>query len=190
MRPLDGSWVGQSDIGYRSYTCGYCDERTGVRIGFRHEQKLGHIYLCGGCNRPTFFYDSFQAPAPILGNPVLHLPPDIDTLYNEARKCTQVSSFTASVLAFRKILMHVAVDKGAQQGQNFLQYVEHLANNGYVPPDGRGWVDHIRQRGNEANHEIVIMSQEQTLQLLSFVEMLLKFVYEFPARITPTSSQP
>jgi hypothetical protein len=52
-----------------------------------------------------------------------------------------------------------------------------------VPPNGRGWVDHIRTKGNEANHEIVLMSAEDALELISFSEMLLKFIYEFPSRV-------
>jgi hypothetical protein len=61
--------------------------------------------------------------------------------------------------------------------------VEHLTKSGFVPPNGRGWVDHIRQKGHEANHEIVLMSQKDAEDLVTFVEMLLKFVYEFPNRI-------
>ena len=46
-----------------------------------------------------------------------------------------------------------------------------------------GRVDEIRQTGNEANHEIVIMTAEQANDLLSFSTMLLKLVYEFPSRL-------
>jgi hypothetical protein len=46
-------------------------------------------------------------------------------------------------------------------------------------------VDHIRKKGNEANHEIAIMSRTDAEELISFIEMLLKFMYEFPARIPP-----
>ncbi|MCA0423195.1 MAG: DUF4145 domain-containing protein, partial [Proteobacteria bacterium] len=73
------------------------------------------------------------------------------------------------------------VSKGADAGKNFVEYVEYLASKGYVPPDAKDWVDHIRTKGNEANHEIVVMSQEEAKDLLSFVEMLLKLVFEFPA---------
>lgn len=79
--------------------------------------------------------------------------------------------------------MHVAVDQKAKPGMNFLDYVEYLASNGFVPPNGKGWVDHIRKKGNEANHEILLMSQEDAKDLVSFAEMLLKFVYEFPNRV-------
>jgi hypothetical protein len=69
-----------------------------------------------------------------------------------------------------------------------MAYVEHLAASGYVPPHGKGWVDHIRKKGNEANHEIVLMEKDDAQELISFVEMLLKFIYEFPSRIPSSGS--
>jgi hypothetical protein len=44
-------------------------------------------------------------------------------------------------------------------------------------------VDHIRRKGNEATHEIALMSQQDAEELVGFSEMLLKFVYEFPNRV-------
>jgi hypothetical protein len=79
--------------------------------------------------------------------------------------------------------MHIAVEQGAKVGESFLTYVEFLASSGYVPPNGKGWVDHIRQKGNEANHEIKLMTVEDATELISFSEMLLKFIYEFPNRV-------
>jgi len=81
--------------------------------------------------------------------------------------------------------MNIAVTQGAEEGKSFFHYVEYLANNGFVPPNGKGWVDHIRKRGNEATHEIEIMSKEISEELISFIEMLLKFIYEFPAKVPP-----
>ena len=40
-----------------------------------------------------------------------------------------------------------------------------------------------RKRGNEATHEIKLMSQTDAKELLTFIEMLLRFVYEFPAMV-------
>ena len=81
--------------------------------------------------------------------------------------------------------MHIAVEKGAAVGKSFLEYVEYLAQKGYIPPDGKGWVDYILKKGNEANHEIKIMSSDDAADLITFSEMLLKFVYEFPAKVQP-----
>ena len=95
------------------------------------------------------------------------------------------SSPTAAVLVCRKILMNVAVDKGAPEGDGFIQYVDYLDSKGYVPPDGRGWVDHIRKKSNEANHEIELMERNDAEELITFLAMLLKLIYEFPGKIPP-----
>jgi len=79
--------------------------------------------------------------------------------------------------------MHIAIKQGAKEGETFIRYVEYLAQAGYVPPNGKPWVDHIRKKGNEANHEIILMSEADAQELISFLEMLLKFIYEFPARV-------
>jgi murein tripeptide amidase MpaA len=86
--------------------------------------------------------------------------------------------------------MHIAVSKGATPGESFVSYVEFLSSKNYIPPDAKQWVDHIRQKGNEANHEIVVMSRADADDLLSFSEMLLKLVYEFPAAIKRKTERP
>jgi len=179
----------------RNYKCGYCGKETASKEGWYRpissRARQGHhpgdfsIYICGGCNRPTYFDLGTQTPAPDLGNDVDSLPSEVESIYREARQCTKVEAYTACVLALRKLLMHIAVEKGAPENQNFFQYVEYLDNNGYIPQGGRGWVDHIRTKGNEANHEIVEMSKDDASDLLSFAEMLLRIAYEFPTKIPP-----
>ena len=110
-------------------------------------------------------------------------PSEVETLYNEARNCTSCNSYTASVLCCRKLLMNIAVSKGADEGLNFIKYIEYLSDKNFIPPNGKDWVDHIRTKGNEATHEISIMKKEDAEELITFIEMLLKFIYEFPATI-------
>jgi len=79
--------------------------------------------------------------------------------------------------------MNIAVGQGANEGESFVAYIEYLAASGFIPPNGGAWVDHIRTKGNEATHEIAVMSQEDAEELIAFTEMLLKFIYEFPSRV-------
>lgn len=167
----------------QSYICGFCGNRVSSERGWRAEFGPFEIYVCPHCDRPTYFHIGEQTPGVAPGNEVKHLPNEIEKLYEEARRTVSVSAHTASVLAARKLLMHIAVAQGAKEGENFLAYVNYLADKGYVPPNGRGWVDHIRAKGNEANHEIKLMNAEDASDLIGFVEMLLKFIYEFPNRI-------
>ena len=64
-----------------------------------------------------------------------------------------------------------------------LQVVENTPHFGFVPPNGRIWIDHIRNKGNEANHEIKLMVKQDAEELILFSEMLLKFIYEFPNKV-------
>jgi hypothetical protein len=79
--------------------------------------------------------------------------------------------------------MHIAVEKGAAENLKFIEYVEYLSTKGYIPPDSKEWVDEIREKGNEATHEIVIMSETEAKDLLQLTEMLLKIIYQFPSEI-------
>jgi hypothetical protein len=58
-----------------------------------------------------------------------------------------------SPVALRPPRCSLGVAEGAKEGLSFQAYVDHLSAKGYVPPNGKGWVDHIRKKGNEANHE-------------------------------------
>jgi hypothetical protein len=122
-------------------------------------------------------------PGVAFGADVNHLPADVAGLYREARNCMVVSAFTASVLATRKLLMNVAVSQGAAPNGSFQSYVDFLATKGYVPPTAKGWVDHIRVKGNEATHEIPPITEPDAKDLLTFMEMILKLVFEFPNRV-------
>ncbi|MEO6074942.1 MAG: DUF4145 domain-containing protein [Burkholderiales bacterium] len=178
------SWSNAEAKHSHEYTCGWCGNLVASAIGYgskvRHSED---IFICPHCQNPTIFVGIKQVPGVEFGTSVKHLPPDVEALYGEARQCAAAACYTASVLICRKLLMNVAVAQGAATGQTFIAYVEHLANGGYVPPNGRGWVDHIRKKGNEATHEIVLMSSVEAEELISFSEMLLKFIYEFPSRI-------
>ena len=84
--------------------------------------------------------------------------------------------------------MNIAVQQEADEGQTFVYYIDYLSGQGYVPPNGKIWVDEIRRKGNQATHEIISTKEQDADQILGFVEMLLRFVYEFPSMIQDTSS--
>lgn len=180
-------WQNKNTIESRKYVCGFCGSTVASSQGYFTNNRVngyqGFIYICPHCNGPSFIMGRTQIPGVAPGNTVQHLPADIEALYNEARQAVSVNAFTAAVLACRKLLMNIAVNHGAKQGATFVSYVEHLANAGFVPPNGRAWVDHIRSKGNEATHEIKLMNGLEATELISFAEMLLKFIYEFPSKI-------
>lgn len=176
----------------RSFICGHCGDRVSSEKGYpllnranNHDDFTSGVFICPGCQHATYVtpVSQEQYPGVPFGRDVTHVPAELQMLYNEARRCTSASCLTAAVLACRKMLMNIAVSEGAKPGLAFLEYVDFLAKKGFVPPNGRHWVDHIRKKGNEANHEIAPMSQDDARELITFVEMLLRFIYEFPQMV-------
>ena len=178
-----GEWSNVGVLSPRQFVCGYCGFNVASVMGYKNHANTGQLYICPNCTGPSYFTASEQVPGVPPGNNVQHLPPAVEQLYTEARQCCSVNAYTASVLACRKLLMNIAVQQAAAPNQSFLAYVEYLSANGYVPPHGKGWVDHIRRKGNEATHEIALMKKEDADELISFSEMLLKFIFEFPAKV-------
>lgn len=187
-------WQDKGRVSSNKYVCGYCGNFVASENGYFAEvyphaidpttDKREYILICHYCSRPTYFdIDGNQIPGPIYGNSVFDVPEKVETLYNEARNCISCNAYTASVLCSRKLLMNIAVSKGAEEGIRFIDYVSFLSDKNYIPPDGKDWVDHIRKKGNEATHEISIMKKEDAEELIIFIEMLLKFIYQFPASI-------
>jgi hypothetical protein len=190
-------WEGSHTRAARGFVCGFCGNRVSSEKGYnvKHTStgsatKSG-LFICPSCQHGTYFtpVSVEQYPGVAFGKPVPHVPKELAALYQEARRCTAASCYTSTVLACRKILMNIAVGEGAKEGQSFLDYVDYLAKKGFVPPNGRHWVDHIRKKGNEANHQIALMTQQDAEELITFVEMLLRFIYEFP-NIVPKPAEP
>ena len=188
MEYLKGVWQGLGTLHPRRFICGFCGANVGSASGYwvqGHPEGTEHATtrMCPNCNRPTYFEGDSQFPGVRFGRAVKHLPPEVQGLYEEARSCMSVDAYTAAVMAARKILMNVAVSQGDKPGKRYAEYVDWLEANHFVPPGGKKWVDHIRDKGNDANHEIPNMTKADAETLINFVEMLLKFIYEFPATV-------
>ena len=182
-------WKDTTEVDSEAYTCGYCGKEAAPSRHYRDDSNSHRIYICPFCSQPTYVHSVTQIPGTAYGNPVGHVPEEVNHLYDEARRCMSVNCSTASAMTCRKILMNIAVDKGAKPNLHFREYVEYLAKNGYVSPDGKNWVAHIRDKGNEANHEIVPIARPEAEALITFVEVLLKTIYDFPKRLPTPESQ-
>lgn len=192
-------WKNLQNIRQIRYVCGYCGTDTTPAYSWLSDPYSedrtyqGYVAICTNCNQPSFLdvdisRNDFRArsvtPSSKIGKEIDGLPEDVLKLYDEARKCSSSGAYTAAVLTCRKILMHVAVEKGAASNKSFFEYVQFLAEKNYIPVDGHDWVDFIRIKSNEANHEIQVMNFEDAEDLITFTEMLLRLVYEFKNRLT------
>lgn len=178
------TWNHIQTIPSQSYKCGYCGSPLASDKGIQGtvNNHRAYICICHKCQKPTFIdVDGIQYPGATIGNKVKHIPkPEVDELFEEARSCYTISAFSSSVMCCRKLLMNIAVAEGAAEKKSFLDYVNYLNENNYIPPNGKKWVDEIRKLGNEANHKITLKTKPEAEKILLFTEMLLRFIYEMP----------
>jgi hypothetical protein len=173
----------------RQFVCGHCDRLVASKTGYLSNNDSAHVLLCPNCNLPTIFDCGDRFPGVKFGGHVEHISDaNVAAVFDEARRCMSVSAYTAAAITCRKLLMNVAVAHGAEPGQSFVSYIDHLVKVNVVPPTCKDWVDHIRKRGNEATHEIHVVPCDDAEQLIAFSEMLLKLIYEFPGKLKPAKA--
>ncbi|HCG8575841.1 DUF4145 domain-containing protein [Vibrio parahaemolyticus] len=176
---------GSSKDSWETYTCGHCGTKVSgaVVANYDWSDQLGHTQrnkwlLCPHCTRPSVKFNNSLFPGAKFGPVIDGLPDDVKLSYLEARNCMEVNAFTAAELICRKILMHVAVDKGAKEGDSFAKYLDYLEKSGYVTPPMKGWVDLIRQHGNKSTHRLDSPDQDRAQSTVMFTAELLRLVYE------------
>lgn len=168
-----------------SLICGYCSQHVAPNMGYCvsiSDRDVAYIYQCPHCKNPIiyFVYEGVTIPGAMFGRDIKNLPENIQALYNECRTCYANQCYTSAQMIARTLLMHIAVAQGAEEGWPFAKYVDYLDANGYIPPNGKKWVDYIRTSGNVANHEIVIKEREESEKVITFLSTLLLVIYELP----------
>jgi hypothetical protein len=181
-------WSQVQGVSPAEWDCGYCSAHVGSDRGWwiqTNGPDRCHIRICSNCLGPTFFLpgNAEYSPSPLPSREIANVPADLASLFNEARASAGAGASTSAVLTCRKILMHIAVEEGAKPDLSFVSYVDFLQKNHYSPPKSDAWVDAIRQLGNEANHEIKLMTSHDARVVIKFVEMLLQFLYEAPGMV-------
>jgi hypothetical protein len=190
---IQASWNNAMTVSAgNQWRCAYCNQFTRSAVGFyAGSNNYARIQICGNCNYPTLFTfmggpTQMPAPAP-AGEPIRNLAPDVEQLFSQARAALSAGAPVAATLTCRKILHHVAVEKRRLNEPtftkfgNFVQAIEWLDDNRYLPPGARDtWVDFIRDRANEENHQIVIITAPEAAKLVELTAHLLRHIYDLP----------
>ncbi len=179
--------VGYIDIngnleGQQPYTiehkCGHCGREVAGVVVAKHKEMRAQWLACPSCYSGSVSNGSRISPVPLLGEEVRGLKEPIRAAYEEARKSFSSASYTACEFVCRKILMNVAVDKKAKEGEGFKQYVEYLTAHGHITVPMKSWAEHIKDHGNEATHKINPPDPKRAERTLQFTTLLLRNVYE------------
>ena len=192
---------GSTPDAWLTYTCGHCNTQVSGAVVSSYSclkgekggpRKYIKWLLCTNCVEGSVQTSEQLFPGAPFGPLLEGLPNDVQEAYTEAKRCMEVNAFTAAELICRKILMHVAVEKGAKEGGSFAAYLTHLEKSGYVTPPMKGWVDLIRKHGNKATHKLASPSQERSESTVMLTAELLRLIYEMEymsKKFTPKSSK-
>ncbi|GFN40551.1 MAG: conserved hypothetical protein [Marine Group I thaumarchaeote] len=166
--------------GTHSYQCGHCDHQTSGRVvAFYPSNGVNKWLLCTNCAKGSVLTSAgIIFPASKFGSSVEGLPGIVQKAYDEARLCYSVGAFTACELICRKILMNVAVDKGADENDSFVNYLDFLKTEGYITEAMMSWVSLIREHGGKSTHYIAEPEKTRAESTLMFTEQMLKIIYE------------
>lgn len=185
----DYYWADTKERASKSFTCWNCNKNVASEKWYYIKQNnygatQFWIYICPHCKYPTYvdlywkFYPGFK-----YWEEVPYVPKEIYNLYDEARRCIKENCYNWAVMLCRKILMNFAVTEWAKEWLTFQKYVDYLDQEWFIPKKWKQRVDHIRKKWNEANHDIINMTENDAKDLIDFIGMLFKTNYEFPGKL-------
>lgn len=171
---------GSSSDSWYAYKCAKCERDVSGAVVARTTSGAVVLWLqcpnCGdGAVQPQ---DGNIYPGVAFGVKLEGLPGEVEMAYTEARNCMKVDAYGACELVCRKILMCVAVEKGAKEGESFSSYLTYLGEKGFITNAMMGWVEIIRENGNKAAHKIEQVEKERAESTIMFTAELLRVVYE------------
>lgn len=189
----------------KQYQCGVCGNSVSSDVGLGcHEwstaalgpgwdfpaptnaQNETDVRICTTCRCATTFVQGQQIPSPMPGRRFDYRRSKhsnsadvqlIVALYQEARRAMASNSNSCAVLVFRKLLMHIGVEQGADENRQFVYYTNYLKDEGIVGKPQHGILDRVKDAGNLENHEIRRASQDEATDLLSLVANLIESIY-------------
>lgn len=176
---------GTSPLSRIDYKCGHCDRIVSGRVVNIYSRQRGvpeypkiQFIICPSCVNGSVWNKGILIPGIKPGDKLEGLPIEIEAAYQEARNCFSINAYTGCELLCRKILMYVGLDKGAEEGENFVSYINFLESEGYITPAIKEWADLIREIGNQSAHELTPPDKERANATLIFTMELLKIIYE------------
>lgn len=173
--------AGQKD-GWYTYVCGHCQTKvTGAvaaQFGIAGHEPIRWLQCTSCGNGSVLTAQGSVHPAVLFGPQIEGLPEDVESAYDEARRCMSVGAYTACELMCRKILMHVGVEKDAKEGESFAYYLSYLEDNNFITRHMKVWTNLIKEHGNKSTHRLESPDKTRSESTLMFTAELLRLVYE------------
>lgn len=179
--PLNDAWI--------AVECPFCGGGQALQVG-RYSYVTTWL-RCVTCLHGFVVNDNVISPPTKPLRTPDKLPPADAAVWEEVRVCLGAGAYMAAVMLCRKLLLHIAVDKGLApendkgRGPGFAECVTHLQEVGTITGPMLDWVEPIKDIGNEATHKIVTVTQAEATEVATFTLQLLVLAYEM--RRTPVA---
>lgn len=184
-------WSSFDQTTSKHFSCGHCGvlasamyHARGDRIpsdirGSQYQDEI-HLFICNACGYPTTFNSArYQHPPPRENSVTLKkTSKPIESIFREGEFCLNSGRYMAACLVFRGLLMHLAVEHGAKEGQKFEVYINWFESEGHIPVKTKDLVDRIRKAGNQATHKLEEITKEQAQDSYELSKFLLNCFYE------------
>lgn len=181
-------WHNLEQLPSEQFVCWNCGNQVASSIGYQamiDSYFEPSIYICPHCKAPHIIdINKCEIPSALPGHHIKRLPKIVNQVYEEARNCIAAGAYTAAVMILRKILMNLAVEEGAKEGDSFAHYVDYLCDNGFVHRRQHEQAKKIQRLGNDANHKIESRTKDDAMELLNLVQLILINNYEQADEVT------
>jgi hypothetical protein len=166
---------------HHDYTCGFCNRDVSGIVVAEYNSTYTRVQwlICPSCEEGSVYsMRKGLNPRSSFGYEIEGLPDIVKKAYQEARDCFSVNAYIACEQLCRKILMYVAVEKGAEDNEAFSYYIRFIIDKGYITEPMKPWVELIKEHGGKATHLIEESSKERAESTLMCTAQLLKIIYE------------
>lgn len=170
--------------------CPECSGTQALRIAYTYEgsdRPPVEWSRCVNCFHGFVTNYGVISPAPPPLRPIVGLESDTEEAWKEIRSCLSGGAYTAAAHMCRKVLLHVAVQKGLRAknekgfAPTFTQCIQHLKVKGYVTAPMEKWVGKIKDLGNEGAHNLTPIGKVQAMLAAEFTLQLLVLMFEVDA---------
>lgn len=170
--------------------CPECSGTQALRIAYTYEGSDRPPVVwsrCVNCFHGFVTNYGVISPAPPPLRLIVGLESDTEAAWREIRSCLGAGAYTAAAHMCRKVLFHVAAEKGmsVKNGKGFAptftQCIEYLKNQGYVTAPMEKWVSRIKDLGNEGAHNLAPIDKAQAMLVAEFTLQLLVLIFEVDA---------
>jgi len=122
-----------------------------------------------------------EPPGPLI--PEL-LPPDVERVYLQAERNFPIKGNEEAAGTMYRKALDIALKKIDPSLSGMLgPRIKKLAEAGMLTTDIAEWAGTVRDVGNDAAHEEEPITREELIQLRSFSEMLLRYLFSLPGAV-------